>query len=139
MDYPGVVPHLCGTITPSSRFQIEQATTLSSLIQRINIDKSLGFSIQTQIKGDMRLLRVGIPRGSLYPSYPKAVSSSFFHNSQLSHPIVVSLSILEPGCGELLFVHHLNHVAFCLYRQEAFLTLEVPCPIPSPHGSLHQT
>jgi hypothetical protein len=58
---------------------------------------------------------------------PKATPSFIPHNSQLSHLIEVSLSILKPIHGKLPFAYYLNLVAFSSYGQEASSTLEVLC------------
>jgi hypothetical protein len=84
----------------------------------------------------MPLLTVGIPRGSQRCS--KAAPFFVLHNSQLTFPIKVSLSILESGCSELPLAYHFNPVAPSLCRLEASSTSMVPCPTLSPFGSPHQ-
>jgi hypothetical protein len=68
---------------------------------------------------------LGLLEGLCVQRCPKVAPSSFLHNSQLPLPTEVSLSILEPSCGELSFAYYLNPVALSLYGQEVSSTLGV--------------
>jgi hypothetical protein len=69
---------------------------------------SLVFPIEHVLKEVYLSRGSGLPVGPYIRRCPKAVPSSILHNSQLPPPTTVSLSILDPGCGELPFAHHLN-------------------------------
>jgi hypothetical protein len=58
----------------------------------------------------MPLPRVKTPKGSLCSALFQGNAFSFLHNALLPLRTKVSLSILEPSCGELPFGHHLNLV-----------------------------